>query len=478
MSLREKTLIGLTWTFSQQFIVQIINIVVQIILARLLTPEIFGLVAMVYIFVAIGQNLMDGGMTSSIIRTNEPDDKDYSTVFITNISISILFYIIIFLLSPSIAKFYNQPILDLIIKIFGLNFIIRSLSAVHLAKMNKEMDFKQIAKFQIPSYLIGGISAILLAIFDYGIWSLVFMHLIQSLVFTAQNWIFIKWKPSILFCSKKFKNHFSFGYKITISSLLSAIFANSYNVLIGKLFTPMQAGFFNHANIYRLFPAGQITSVVDKVAYPMFAEIKDELTIKANYRKILRFIFSLILPTMLLSIILAEELFFLVFGTKWLAAVPIFQVLAIASIFKPLTLFSLNILKVKDKPNYILKFQIISNIIGLILLLLSYSFGIIYIAYSVVISSLFTALLHMWISGIEIKYSLYLQIKDLGKIFISGLLTIGISLFFKVLFINLLNTGFLFIFIFSLFFFTINICTIRIIEKELYLNYTYLLKKS
>ena len=478
MNLREKTIKGLTWMFSQQLVIQIINISVQIILARILEPEIFGLIAMVFILISIGQNLMDAGMTSSIIRTNKPCEKDYSTVFITNIFISFIFYIIIFLFSPIIADFYNQPILDLVIKVLALNFIIRSLSAVHLAKLTKEMNFKQIAKFQVPSYIFGGIVAILLALYDYKIWSLVFMHLVQSLVFTVQNWLFIKWKPSLFFSVEKFKYHFNFGYKITFSSILGAVFANSFNVVIGKLFTPIQTGFFNHANVYRLFPPGQLSSVVEKVVYPMFSEIKDRFLLLQNYKKILKFLFATILPIMLLSIIIAEELFLIVFGAKWLPAVPFFQILAVASIFKPIGMYSTNILKVTNKPDLILKFQIISNLIGLVLLLGMFSFGITYIAYSIVLSSIITALLHMWISGKQINYSLFLHIKDLFKIFISGTLTFLITISIKILFFNLIKSKIIFVVFYSFFFIILYALIISVFDKELTKSFYRLIKNS
>src|SRR5690606_8340417 len=187
---------GVIWTFTQQFSVQIINFGVQIILARLLMPEMFGLIAMLNVFIAVGQLLMDGGMTSSLIRTKNPDQLDYSTVFLTNIFVSIGIYILIFLFAPLIGSFYNQPILSNILKVYALSFVIRSFVAVHIAKLTKEMNFKTQMILQIPSTITGAFVGIVMAYLDYGVWSLVWLNLTQTIIFTIQSWLFIKWRPS------------------------------------------------------------------------------------------------------------------------------------------------------------------------------------------------------------------------------------------------------------------------------------------
>src|SRR5690606_34702324 len=218
-SLKKQAIKGVIWTFAQQFSVQLINFGVQIILARLLMPEDFGLIAMLTVFINLGQMLMDGGMTTSLIRTKSPTQLDYSTVFVSNFIVSIGIYLLIFITAPFVASFYEQGVLQNILRVYALTFVIRSFVAVHVAKLTKEMNFKTQMKLQVPSTIIGAIVGVIMAYADYGVWSLVWMNLVQTIVFTLQNWIFIKWSPSLIFNKKKFKHHFNFGYKMTLSGL-------------------------------------------------------------------------------------------------------------------------------------------------------------------------------------------------------------------------------------------------------------------
>ena len=199
MSLKRQAISGVKWNFVQQLSVQIINFAVQVILARLLMPEMFGLIAMIIVFISIGQSLMDSGMTSSLIRTKKPSQIDYSTVFVTNMIMSLLVYIFVFIIAPYISAFYDQAILTNIVRLFALTFIMNAFVAVHLAKLTKEMNFKLQMQLQVPSTIISGIIGVVLAYMDYGVWSLVWLNIIRSALFTAQAWLFIDWKPSLVF---------------------------------------------------------------------------------------------------------------------------------------------------------------------------------------------------------------------------------------------------------------------------------------
>ncbi|HTN36718.1 MAG TPA: oligosaccharide flippase family protein, partial [Arachidicoccus sp.] len=227
MSLKNKTISGLFWTFSQQFSVQLINFIVQIILARILIPAEFGLIAMLTVFIAIGNSLMDNGMTSSLIRTKNPDHEDYSTVFFINLGVSILVYIILFFSAPTIGDFYNQPILTPVVRVYSLSFFITAFVGVQTTRLTKDMRFKVQMAMQVPSVVMGGIVGIILAYLGYGVWSLVWMNLTQSFLFTIQHWIFSGWYPSFMINKEKLIYHFKFGYKLTIAGLLNAIFDNA-----------------------------------------------------------------------------------------------------------------------------------------------------------------------------------------------------------------------------------------------------------
>lgn len=428
MSLKKQAIAGFKWTFVQQFSVQIINFAVQIILARLLMPEMFGLVAMVVIFMSIGQALMDGGMTSSIIRTKNPDQLDYSTVFITNIIMSLVVYGIIFIAAPYIALFYNQEILTNIIRILSLTFVIRALVAVHMAKLTKEMDFKLQMKLQIPSTIFAGIIGITMAYKDYGVWSLVWLNLVQAISFTVQTLLFMSWRPSLIFNFERFKYHFIFGYKLTIANLIDVIFNEAYRIVIGKFYSPAAVGFFHQAETLRLFPVQQVSAVVGKVTYPLFAKMNDDEALKAAYKITMKLVLALVVPLMLALILIAEEGFRFLFGEKWLPAVPYFQILALASIVRPLSAYNLNILKVKGRSDIFLRLEVLKKIIGVILLIIGFNFQVIGLVVSLTIFSYVSFIINMYFSGNLISYSMIEQIKDTFNLYmIGGLIFILLS---------------------------------------------------
>jgi len=451
MSLKKQALSGIAWTFAQQMGVQLISFGVKIILARLLMPEMFGLIAMINVFIAIGQLLMDGGMTTSLIRTENPDQLDYSTVFSTNVLVSLGFYILIFFGAPYISVFYEQPILTDLVRVFALSFVINAFVAVHVAKLTKEMNFKKQMIIQIPSTLIGGATGVTMAFLGYGVWSLVGLNLAQALALSIQYWFFSGWRPGFKIDKSKWKYHFNFGYKMTLSGLLDRIYNNAYNIIIGKFFAPAQVGFFTQAESMRLLPVGQIGSVIGKVTYPLFANIKTDVELKNAYKKTMKLVLSIVIPMMLVLILVAEDFFLLLFGEKWLPAVPYFQILSIASIVRPISSYNLNILKVKGRSDLFLKVEVIKKIFGVIAIAIALPFGIMAMVISLTVVSYAFVLTNMIASGRLINYNVMEQIKDISLLYVIGVL-IGLGIYFlfpmfktDIKFLNILSVTVLFL---------------------------------
>jgi len=236
----KKTLSGFLWTFIQQFSIQLINFGVTVILARILLPEEFGLIAMLTVFISIGNNLMDSGLASSLIRSADLTEKDYSTVFFFNLAGSVVMYVLIYFLAPFIATFYNQDILALILRVYAIGFIINAFYSVQNARLTKEMNFKIQMTIQIPAVLIGGLLGVVLAMKGYGVWSLVWMNLFQSFISTVMHWIYSGWIPSFVFDKKSFRRHFNFGYKMTLTGLIDTLYRNIYVLIIGKYYSVLQ----------------------------------------------------------------------------------------------------------------------------------------------------------------------------------------------------------------------------------------------
>lgn len=414
MGLKEKTIGGLAWTFAQQFSLQIITFGVSIILARLLSPAEFGLFGMISVLIAIGSTLIDGGLTSSIIRTPNASQKDYSTVFVINLVGSIIIYCVVFVTAPAVAKFYNQEVLTNIIRVFCIVFVINAFNSVQRARLTKEMDFKTQMIIQLPSVIAGGILGIILAYNGFGVWSLVWMYLLQSFLSALQHWVYSGWKPDLKLDKAAFLYHFNFGYKMTLSSLLVTLYSNIYTVIIGKYFSAAQLGFYTRALSLRQLPISNLSSALNKVTYPMLASINhDDVRLKSVYKRVMQQVIFWVAPVLILLMVVAEPLISFLLTDKWLPAVPYFQILCISGIWMPLNSYNYNIIKVKGKSGLTLKLQIVKKVFGIIGILLVIPFGIFGLLYFQIVTTLFEYLLDGFFGGRMINYRISEQLKDI-----------------------------------------------------------------
>jgi O-antigen/teichoic acid export membrane protein len=414
VSLRKTVLSGVVWTFTQQFSTQGISFIVSLVLARILTPAEFGLIGMISVFVAIGSSLMESGMTQSLIRTANPTIEDYSTVFYFNMFMSLLVYLIVFFGAPYIGLFFKQPILKNLVRIYSLSFIITATYAVQQAMLTKNMDFKTQMIIAVPSLLISGILGIVLAYSGFGVWSLAYMSLCQALLISIQHWWHTKWRPSFSFSKEKFSLHFHFGYKLLFSGLLDTLFNNSYQIIIGRFFSPAQVGFYTRADQLKQLPVTNISSTLNKVTYPLFASIQNEdVRLKKVYKQVMQMVVYIIAPTLVFMGILAEPIFRLLFTDKWLPAVPYFQILCLTGILYPIHSYNLNILKVKGRSDLYLKLEIYKKIIIAVSLIIAIPMGIVALLWSQVVMSVLAFFINTYYSGKLLKYSAWQQIKDI-----------------------------------------------------------------
>lgn len=481
MSLKKKTLSGVAWTLGQQVGVLGVNFIVQIILARLLIPADFGLIAMVQIFMTVGNALMDGGMTSSLIRTKNADNRDYSTVFYMNLIMSIFIYIIVFFSAPLIASFFDQPILTPLVRVFTISFVIQALVAVQTTKLTKEMNFKLQMLMQIPSTIIGGIVGVILAYKGFGVWSIVWMQLVMSFLFMIQHWFWSDWKPTLLFDKSKLKEHFKFGYKLTLSTLLTSIYSESYTIIIGKFFPASQLGFYKQAKTLSMFPVSNLTKALQKVTYPVFSNLQEENErLKVIFKKITSVVFLVVTPVMLFLAIEAKPIISLLLTDKWLPAVPFFQILCISSLFYPLSMYNLNIILAKGRSDLHFKLELLKKGLSVIVLFSSIPFGITGIVIASGLGMLIGAIVNTIYSGRLINYSLISQLKDLSPILFTAIFTgliikIIMDLFVNIaiLNINILHISVFLVLFFSLFYIMTSLLKISALKdmKELVKNY-------
>ena len=415
MSLRKKSVLGVFWVFIQQFSNQAVTFIISVILARLLMPSDFGLIGMVAVFMSVSQILLNSGLTQSLIRESEPTQSDYSTVFYFNIGVGIVLYIILFFAAGLIADFYSQPILTDIIRVYSFIIVINAFGAVQFTRLTKQMEFKAQMMVTVPSIIVGGAFGVILAFMDFGVWALVYMYLVQAVMRTVQIWLRSKWIPSWDFSKEKFKYHFGFSYKLGLSGLINSLYSNLYQILIGRYFSAAQLGFYTRADSMKNLPVANISTALNKVTYPLFAEIKeDQLRLKKAYKMVMVSVLFILTPVMVYLMVIAEPLFRLLLTEKWLPAVTYFQILCLSGILYPLHSYNLNILNVKGRSDLFLKIEVLKKFFGIFIIILTINFGILALIWGQVVASIMALIINSHYSGKFINYSLKQQLRDIA----------------------------------------------------------------
>ncbi|MEZ4859224.1 MAG: lipopolysaccharide biosynthesis protein [Flavobacteriaceae bacterium] len=478
MSFKKTTLSAFFWASSQQLLILILNLVISVLMARILEPKDFGLIGMISIFIALGRVLMNGGLSSSLIRTKDPTQAEYSTVFFLNIIFSVFFFACIYFLAPYVALFFEQEELTRLLRIYAIVIVIFSFSTIQFAKLTKELNFKLTLKIKIPSILIGGIVGIYMGFKGYGVWSLVGMYISQAIVDVFQLWFKTGWRPSWLFKKEDFKKHVGFGSKLTASSVINGVFQNIYNVVIGKQFSPQILGYFTRSQTLANLPIYNLQEVLDKVTFPLLATIQDsDVKMKKVFQKIFISVSLIIIPILLLATFIAEPLFRFFLTEKWMPAVPYFQLICLAGIFVPLGKNNTNILKVKGKSGLLLKLSIFEKAIitpGLFLLI---PFGIYGLLYFQMAAFFLSFVLYAWYGGRLIGYGLIAQLKDFSKVFFTALFSgmmIWVFMYFTNPYFNDLGT----IIIASILYLLLYILTLYLFIPSIYKNTVSLINEA
>ncbi len=390
MSLKQQTITGITWSFIDNSMTQIITFVVGIILARLLEPREFGLIGMITIFIAIAQSFVDSGFSQALIRKNDCTEQDYSTVFYFNIFVSIIFYIILFFSAGLISSFFNEKQLNNLIKALGLGIIINGFGIVQVAQLTKEIDIKTQTKISTIANIFSGILSIYLAYIGFGVWSLVWRSLSNNFFRILLLWFWHKWRPQIIFSLQSFRELFTFGSKLLASGLLHTIFENLYYIVIGKYFSPEQLGFYTRANSFANLPSSNISTVIQRVSYPVLSRLQDDpVQLKSGMKKLIQITMYITFVLMFLMAAVAKPLIITLIGIKWMQSIPYLQLLCFALVLYPLQSLNLNLLNVKGRSDLFLKLEVIKKIAIVPIIFIGIFYGIEALIIGIIVHSFF-----------------------------------------------------------------------------------------
>lgn len=420
------------WVFIDTFFLKGISFIGTILLARLLVPEDFGLIAMISFIIVIGVIVVDSGLSSSLIRNGKNTSVDYSTVFYANIFFSLIFYVSFFFLAPFIARFYDQLILIPIIRVYSLCFFCSAFSSVQTSILIKEMQFKKIAYLNFPGSVLGIIIGLAMGYYNYGVWSIVWMYLGTQTFQMIALWICSGWKPKLEFSFEKLKYHYQFGLKLLISSLLTSVLSNIYNIVIGKFYSLKTTGYFDRSNTLSQYPVTILTQVIGKVTFPLMSGIQDEKDrVRIIFEKLIDFTFFVTAPVMLGFSAVAKPLIVLILGKEWLPAVPMFQIICFGSVFLTLQSLNVNVLKIYGRSDLILYKEIFLKIVLIVSVFVAFFYGLYAIIWCTVINSFITLIVNMYCANKVIPYSIKDQMLTIAPVF-----SISLGMYFFIVFLQ------------------------------------------
>lgn len=427
-TLRHRTLFGMLWVGIQRFGTVIISFLSNIVLARLLTPNDFGYIGMLMVFIAVANSFIDGGFGSALIQTSHPTQKDYSTVFLWNLFLGIVLYLILYFSAPLIADFYRMPSLAKILKVEGIILIINAGTIVQFNKLKKQMLFKKIASVNLSAAIVSVIVAIIYAYHGGGVWALVLQQIIYGVVNLIILNIIFPWKPSLRFSISSFKKLFNFGSFILLSSIINTIANNLNSLIVGRFFSASILGYLSQAQKIENVTSTSISLTVEQVTYPLLVEVNNDYN---RMKKVLRLfnlgLLSIVLPAMLLILIGADSIIVWLFGEKWLPSASILQVLSIGGIFRCLQSSSYNVIAAIGRSDVLFKWTMIKRISGIGLIIAGFvMFGFQGVLWGMVLTSITIWLCNFWLVDKYIGYKFLNQIKDLLPVMLLGGLSYSI----------------------------------------------------
>ena len=414
------------WRFAERCGAQLVSFVVSIVLARILAPEDYGTIALVTVFTAILQVFVDSGLGTALIQKKDADDLDFSSVFYFNFSICLVLYAVMFIVAPYIAIFYEDMTLTSVIRVLSLTIVISGVKGIQQAYVSRNMLFKRFFFSTIGGTIFSAFLGIGLAFSGCGVWALVAQQLSNTMIDTLILWITVKWKPKKEFSWKRLRTLFSYGWKLLVSSLLDTVYNNLRNLIIGKMYSSADLAYYNQGDKFPKIIVTNINTSIDSFLLPTMSNEQDDRNrIKSMTRRAIKTSIYVMAPLMMGLAFCAESIVELVLTDKWLPCVPFLRLFCITYMFWPVHTANLNAIKAMGRSDCFLKIEIVKKIVGLFFLLSSMWFGVMAIAYSLLLSSILSQIINAWPNRQLLGYGYLEQVRDFAP---GILLAIGMGI--------------------------------------------------
>lgn len=411
--IKYKAIANTIWKFVEQVGSQVVNFVVQIVLARILLPEEFGTIALVTIFIAIFDVFLLNGLGTALIQKKEIDDIDCSSVLYSNMLLSIVLYVILFFLAPLLSQFYDNDSLVPIIRILGITLFFSSIRSVQQAIVSKQLRFKLFFYSTLSGTIISAIIGIFLALNGAGVWSLVAQYVIKSFVDMCVLFFTMNWRPKFLFSISRLIPLISYGWKILAAALVDTVYNNIRDMIIGKKYSPDDLAFFNRGKSFPNLVSADTMHAVGTVLFPIVSSVQDDKeSVKRIIRRYVKDTSYILIPLLIGLAVVAKPLVVVLLTDKWLPCVPYLQIYCIALTVQPMHTANMQLIKALGRSDITLKMEIIKKIIGVILILMVMKYGVLWIALTTIVHSVIVLVINAYPSREIINYTYSEQIKD------------------------------------------------------------------
>ena len=402
------------WRFAERCGAQIVTFIVSIVLARILAPEDYGQIALITVFTTIMQVFVDSGLGTALIQKKDADDLDFSSVFYFNFVVCLVLYVIMFMAAPIIAAFYNDLSLIPIIRVISLTIVISGVKGIQQSYVSRNMLFKRFFYATLGGTVFSAFFGIGLAYAGFGVWAIVAQQLSNTAIDTLILWLTVKWRPKKMFSWERLKALLSFGWKMLASALLDTVYGNIRSLIIGKLYSSADLAYYNQGDKFPTVIASNINASIDSVLLPTMASEQDNASrVKAMTRRAIKTSTYIMAPLMMGLAFCAEPIVRLVLTDKWLPCVPYLRIFCITYMFYPIHTANLNAIKAMGRSDLFLKLEIVKKIMGLTILLLTMHWGVMIMAYSLLLSSVLSQIINSWPNWKLLNYNYWEQIKDI-----------------------------------------------------------------
>jgi len=429
-SLKDKTVKGTFWSAADAFLGQGVTFIVGLVLARLLSPAEYGLIGIVTIFTTILLGFVDSGFSNALIRKKDVTDDDYNTMFIVNMTMSVLMCSLLYLSAPAIAIFFERPQLVALVRVMGVILVFQALSIVQVTVLSRNIDFKTKTKASVISAVTSGIVGIAMAFTGFGVWSLVAQQLSRQLIYSVSLWVFNRWWPKLKFSVDSFRYMWGFGWKLLLSGLLDRVWTQLYQAVVGKCYSPADLGQYTRSKDYASIFSSNLTSIVQRVSYPVLSQIQDNRErMVESYRRIIKTTMFVTAVIMISLGAVADPLIYCLIGPQWHEAASFLPLICISMSLYPLHAINLNMLQVLGRTDIFLYLEIVKKIIAFLPLGLGVFVGIYWMLAGIVFTGIICFFLNSYYTGKNLGYSSWMQLKDVAPSY--GVATIiAISVYF------------------------------------------------